>query len=206
MGRHGINPKRWFYGFMDHLAKRPTHTARVLSGPAAERWLAAEMFGHIAATLPDDLTCYGEDGTTDLTIYEVNEENGVRTGDWKKGRIASIEIKLVYRWYSETQVKAYAKRLCEQVRGNAEDSGSPTNVGYIFGVFSSWPAKSPRIRGTLPEFRRDVSEHIRLACHEAGVPCAKPALETVLDLRTVTIGGVTVPFGLIGQYILPDDD
>jgi len=202
MGRHGINPKRWFYGFIDHLAERPDQTARVLCGPAAERWLAAEMFGHIAATLPAHLTCYGEDGTTDLTIYDVVKDGEVQTGDWEKGRIASIEIKLVYRHYSDTRVRSYATKLCDQVRANS-DHGSTMNVGYIFGVFSGWPSKSPRVRGTFPEFRREVSQHVRDACESAGVPCAKPSLETVIDSRTIKIGGVEVPFGLIGQYVLP---
>jgi hypothetical protein len=94
MAKRGLNAKNWFYGFNAHLAERPQHTARVLCGPAAERWLAAEMYGYLAATLPEALTCYGEDGTTDLTVYEASEGDGPSIGVWAGGRVASIEIKL----------------------------------------------------------------------------------------------------------------
>ena len=149
MGRRGINPKRWFYGFNERLAERAERSARILCGPATERWLAAEMYGYLAEALPDDLTCYGEDGTTDLTIYEVSEAGGVRTGAWNDGRIASIEVKLVYRWYSENRVDDYVATLCSQVLAN-RDRGSALNVGYVYGVFAHWPSKTPCVRG---EFR-----------------------------------------------------
>jgi hypothetical protein len=34
------------------------------------------------------------------------------------------------------------------------------------------------------------------------VRCAKSAVETIIDERSVTIGGVSVTFGLVGQYLL----
>lgn len=148
MGRRGINPKRWFYGFNDRLAEHAERSARVLCGPAAERWLAAEMYGYLAETLPDDLTCYGEDGTTDLTIYEVSDAGGVRTGASNEGRSASIEVKLVYRWYSDNRVDDYVDTLCSQVLANRQRN-SVTNVGYVYGVFALWPSKRPRTRGTF---------------------------------------------------------
>jgi len=202
MGRRGINPKRWFYGFNDRLAERAERSARILCGPAAERWLVAEMYGYLAENLPDDLTCYGEDGTTDLTIYEMSDADGVRTGAWDRGRIASIEVKLVYRWYSETRVDDYMTKLCSQVLAN-RDHGSLMNVGYVYGVFAHWPSKTPRVRGEFSEFRRTVSERIRQNCEAADVPCAKPAIETVIEPFEVKVGGVTVPFGLVSQYMLP---
>jgi hypothetical protein len=202
MGRRGVNPKLWFYGFNERLAERPERSARILCGPAAERWLTAEMYGYLAEKLPDDLTCYGEDGTTDLTIYDVAETDGVRTGAWERGRIASIEVKLVYRWYSESRVDDYVTTLCSQVLAN-RTRGSEMNVGYVFGVFAHWPSRTPRVRGEFSDFRSTVSQRIRKVCDAAGVPCAKPALETVIEPVEVKIGGVTLPFGLVAQYVLP---
>lgn len=202
MRLRGISPKRWFYGFNDHLAARAASAARILCGPAAERWLAAEMFGYLAEVLPDHLTCYGEDGTTDLTIYRTSEVDGVRSGDWKDGRVASIEIKLVYRWYSEQRVDDYMAKLCAQILANRRHVDA-MSVGYVFGVFAHWPSKTPRVRGEFADFRRAVSDRVRRTCLSAGVPCAKPALETVIDSMTARIGGVAVPFGLVAQYMVP---
>lgn len=202
MGRRGLSAKDWFYGFNARLAERPKRTARILCGPAAERWLAAEMYGYLAATLPDEFTCYGEDGTTDLTIYETSKVDGPPTGAWARGRVASIEVKLVYRWYSEMRVDDYVQTLCTQVLGNRDD-GSELNVGFVYGVFALWPSKRERVRGKFNTFRSVISKRVREVCEQSGVPCAKPALETVIDPFDVTIGGVTVPFGLVSQYIRP---
>jgi hypothetical protein len=200
-----VNAKNWFYGFNAQLTERPERTARILCGPAAERWLAAEMYGYLAGALPDDLTCYGEDGTTDLTIYETSEADGPPTGAWARGRIASIEVKLVYRWYSERRVDDYAQALCAQVLANRDrGSASALNIGFVYGIFALWPSKRERVRGNFNEFRSSVSRRIREVCDASGVPCAKPALETVIDPIEVTIGGVTVPFGLVSQYVQPE--
>lgn len=199
---HGVSPHRWFYGFSDALAARPEHTARVLCGPSAERWLAAEMYGYFASTLPRTLTCYGEDRTTDLTVYRTEERDGIRDGVWQGGRVASIEMKLVYRNHSNESVAARARKLCHQVLGGRQHKAQ-MNVGYIYGVFVRWPTSSFRVRADLPSFRRDCGAAIREACDDMDVPCAKRALETIIDERVVTLGGVNVGFGLVGQYVLP---
>ena len=198
---HGVNPKRWFYQFNDFLAARPEQTARVLCGPSAERWMAAEMYGYLGATLPLTLTCYGEDGTTDVTVYKTSEMKGVRNGVWSNGRVASIEFKLVYRGHSETAVRSRSAELCRQVLGNRRHL-APMNVGYIYGVFTRWPGTTPRVRADFSSFRRDCGKAIRAGCGSR-ITCAKPAVETVIDERVVTIGGVAVTFGLVGQYLLP---
>ena len=131
MGRRGLNVKDWFYGFNARLAEDPMRTARILCGPASERWLAAEMYGYLAASLPDKFTCYGEDGTTDLTIYETLAVDGPPRGAWEQGRVASIEVKLIYRWYSENRVDDYAQTLCTQVLANRH-RGSALNVGLVW--------------------------------------------------------------------------
>lgn len=203
MGIRGVNPKRWFYDFSAHLADDADHTARVLCGPAAERWLAAEMYGYLAAKLPDSLTCYGEDGTTDLTVYRTEQtERDEVDGLWSGGRLASIELKLLYRTYSETSTRARVAKLCAQVAGGTA-RGSSMNVGYIFGVFVQWPTARPRTRETFDIFRRDVGGWVWEACIANKMACAKPTLETVIDERRVKVGGVSVQFGLVAQYVLP---
>jgi hypothetical protein len=138
------------------------------------------------------------DGTTDLTIYKTSEVDGQPTGAWARGRVASTEVKLVYRWYSENRVDDYAQTLCAQVLAN-RDRGSALNVGFVYGIFALSPSKWERVRGRFSEFRSVVSRRIREVCDASGVPCAKPALETVIDPFDVTISGVTVPFGLDSQ-------
>ena len=187
MGRYGVNPKVWFYGFNQRLAEHPNIPLASSAAPQLNVGSPAR-YGYLAETLPDDLTCYVEDHTTDLTIYDVRETDGVRTGAWEQGRIASIEVKLVYRSYSEPRVDNYATTLCSQVHLN-RTRGSTLNVGYIFGVYTRWPSKTPRVRGEFPEFRRTVSRRIREVCDTAGVPCAKPALEAVIAPIDVRIRG-----------------
>lgn len=205
MGLRGVNPKRWFYGFNAHLARDPEHTARVLCGPAAERWLAAEMYGYLASELPESLTCYGEDGTTDLTVYRtVENARAEMDGVWDGGRVASIEFKVLYRTYSEASTRARVAKLCEQIRDGGSH-GSAMNVGYVFGVFVQWPTTRPRARETFERFRRDVGTWVRTACEGSDMACAKPTLETVIDARSVLVGGVAVEFGLVAQYILPTE-
>jgi len=199
---HGVNPKRWFYQFSEALAARPEQTARVLCEPSAEHWVASEMYGYLGATLPATLTCYGEDGTTDLTVYRTEKCDGFRDGVWRGGRVASIELKLVYQRHSDESVAQRTRKLCRQVLGNRRHSAR-MNVGDIYGVFVRWPGSTFRVREDFATFRRDCGAAVRAACDEMDVPCAKPTLETVVEERTVTVGGVKVEFGLAGQYVLP---
>ena len=193
----GVNPKRWFYGFSSYLSADADRVARVLTGPAAERWLTAELHGYLASILPPSLTCCGEDETADLTIYRVIDGDGA----WRHGerRVASIEVRLMYRTYSAEKTAAYARRLCEQVRRN-RDLGDPVSIGYLFGVFAAGPS-TPDLRGTFVQFRAAASPWVRAACGETGIETAKPSLETVVDERAVMVGGVEVSIGLVGQYI-----
>jgi hypothetical protein len=202
----GVNPKLWFYEFRESLAARPDHTARVLCGPAAERWLAAEMHGYLAAHLPSTLTCYGEDGTTDLTVYRTKSGgDGGLNGEWLEGRAASIEIKLLYRGHSEAAMTARTAELCRQVVQGTRHLAQ-VNVGYVFGVFTRWPGFSPRKRPDLASFRKACGRSIMTACENAKPPMrpAKQSVETIIEERTVAIGGVDVRFGLVGQHLLPN--
>lgn len=58
--------------------------------------MAAEMYGYLASTLPSLLTYYGEDGTTDLTVYRTQDIAGICSVVWENGRAASIDLKLVF--------------------------------------------------------------------------------------------------------------
>src|ERR1700733_86666 len=139
---HGVNPHRWFYDFNVELRRRAGRVARIFGGPAAERWLSAEMYGYLAATLPPTLTCRGEKGTTDLAVYRAKDDT----------RVASIEVKLVYRGHSVTTVGGYAHKLCRQVLGNRRHDAA-TNVGFIYAAYVLPSATRPRKRGTLTAFR-----------------------------------------------------
>ncbi len=200
MGRRGLNAKDWFYGFNARLAARPKRTARILCGPAAERWLAAEMYGYLAGSLPGDFTCYGEDGTTDLTIYETSEVDGPPTGAWARDRVASIEVKLVYRWYSDKRVDDYTQTLCAQVLAN-RDCGSALNVGFCLRCLRALAVEA----GTRPWQLQRVPVG-GLEAHPRGLQRLGRAVRQARARdrdRPVrgTIGGVRVPFGLVSQYI-----
>lgn len=188
---HGVNPHRWFYDFKIELAQRADRVARIFGGPAIERWLSAEMYGYLASTLPRTLTCRGESSTTDLAVYRVKDD----------ARVASIEVKLVYRGHSVPTVASYARKLCWQVLGNRQHA-APTNVGFIYAAYVLPSTLWARKRGTLEEFRRAAGAAIREVCTEMNVPCAKESMETVIGERVATVGGSTYNFGLVGQYVM----
>lgn len=174
MGRRGLNPKDWYYGFKRRIVRDPEKTARVLCGPAAERWLAGEFYAYLAEHLPDTYTCWGEDETTDLTVYRTAEADGA----WKEGRVASIELKVVYRHYGYSNAAGRVQHLCHQVMAAGPNGDCPLNVGILFGVFVRRPNKTFRQRRTLGEFRRGLLRIARPICTESGVPLAKPTFET----------------------------
>jgi hypothetical protein len=103
--------------------------------------------------------------------------------------------------FGATGASPRSAELCRQVLGNRRHL-APTNVGYIYGVFTRWPGTTPRVRADFSSFRREHGKAIRAGCGTK-VTCAKPTVETVIDEREVTIGGVRVIFGLVGQYLLP---
>jgi hypothetical protein len=176
----------------------------VLCGPAAERWLAGEFYAYLAEELPPTLTCWGEDETTDITVYRTDrgEES------WKHGRVASIELKVVYRQYGRGSTEGRIRELCRQVQQAGPDGACEMNMGLLFGVFVRRPNRTFRERRTLGEFRRSLLQHAKPICTGAGAPLKKPTFETFIsdpsnednELK-VKIGGVNAGFGLVGQYL-----
>lgn len=187
---HGVSPHRWFYEFNVEVRRRAGRIAQIFGGPAIERWLCAEMYGYLAATLPPTLTCRGEKGTTDLAVYKIKDDI----------RVASIEVKLIYRGHSTTSVDGRARKLCHQVLGNRRH-GAVTNVGFIYAAYVLPSTIEPRRRGTLTAFRQTAGSAIREVCSEMNVPCAKEAMETVIAERVAKVGGERFTFGLVGQYM-----
>lgn len=197
---HGINPKRWFYGFRTELQGREDSTRRALSGAAAERWLAGELFSYLASNVGEKFTLYTEDATRDLTLYHV--KNGC--ADWKAPPAASIEVKLVYRSYPEETIRAYVRRLIHQVAQNG--IGGFRTYGYLFAIFVLWDNHQPKARPSFGSFRALVGRILREECAtcEVGqqIINARSTLETVLEEGDVKIGGATTRVGVAGQYLV----
>jgi hypothetical protein len=196
---HGINPKRWFYGFRDDLQGRGDAARRSLSGAAAEHWLTGELFRYLASNIGEQVTLYPEDGTRDLTLYPVKDGHA----NWAAPPVASIEVKLIYRAYSAESIRSYVRRLIHQVAGNGL-KGFKT-YGYLFAIFVLWDGHEPKARPSFSSFRALAGRLLHEECTSCttghGVVAARSSLETLLDEGDVKIGGATARVGVAGQYL-----
>jgi hypothetical protein len=187
----GISSKRWFFGFRNWLRRRK-RARHVLAGSAAEQWLNGEFFAYLSEVLPSKYYVFPEVKKRDLSIFTLPPDDKL---------LASIEVKLVYRTYSEARIRVYAQRLIEQMNAaTAEDRCA--SFGWFFGVYNSkWVGKA-RARQSLGEFRRSVGEIVRAEAADRGALVAKPSMETMLAEEPVMLGGLKRHVALVGQYLL----
>ena len=186
MSRRGVNPKRWFYELRSELQKRP----EVLAGAASEQWLNAELFRVVARGLGQRLTAAPEVGKSDVVIAALGDDGA----DWDNPA-AIIEVKLVYRSYSEAKIRTYIRRLIEQMREARKRT--PQSYGFLYAVYNVWEDRSTAL--TFADFRKRVLTILR---DEAkGVQLARRTLETFIDECPQKIGGMTVSLGVAAQYL-----
>jgi len=205
MAKHGINAKKWFYGFRNNLSARADHVRRVLAGCASEQWLNAELFAHISSVVPEGMYAYPEHRKRDVSVFSY------RSGDKARNDLteAIIETKLVYATYSEEKVGTYTTRLCEQMidvaRNVAREQEEPCQVfGLMVGVWVEWPNRfyKRRTRRTLGLFRRTAGGIVRDRARKYRVRAAKEALESIVPIGTIRNGREAVEVALVGQYLL----
>ncbi|OGJ90452.1 MAG: hypothetical protein A2268_03010 [Candidatus Raymondbacteria bacterium RifOxyA12_full_50_37] len=201
----GINPKRWFYGLRGELQRRAEATRISLSGGAAEHWLTGELYRYLAANIGDRCTLCLEDAGRDLVLYPIKHNN------WTEAPLASIEIKMVYRRYSDEKLRSYVNQLIRQVDKNGQQGirkyKAFKTYGYLFAVFIIWNDQQPRIRTTFSAFRRSTVRILNEECtkYKSGqviVAARSDTIETLLEEDTIKIGGATAQVGLAGQYLL----
>ncbi len=195
----GVNPKRWFYRFQEVLEARPDHARLILAGSAAEQWLNAEFTACIAEELDrdGDLYAYAEWLKHDVGIFRDDEHEAA---------VALVEIKLIYRSYSEQKVVQYLSKLQMQMRRAREQKCHV--VGVVLGVWAEWPTNrsdgmarwsEKRTRRSFVEFRETLGSAAR---EIFGDQMARPTMETLLDAGTVRNGSVhDIQAGLVGQYV-----
>ena len=85
MGRRGVNPKAWFYGFGNQLRKNARHVRRALAGSAAEQWLNMELNAYLLGELPDGLYAYPEASKRVIPVRH-HERSLTRAASAKKQR------------------------------------------------------------------------------------------------------------------------
>lgn len=207
MGKHGINPKQWFYGFRADLRRRQDHVRQVLAGAAAEQWLNAEFCAYLARTVPRDLYAYPEYRKRDISVFSF-DANTTEDHDLTE---AVIETKLVYGGYSRGKVSAYAARLAQQMRAASrsvrDEQDAPCLVlGLALGVWVSWPRRPGR-RGaaegpSLKTLRIEGGRALREGAKRHGARPARESLETLLEPGSVKNGGQRIEVALVGQYLL----
>jgi hypothetical protein len=192
----GINSKAWFYGFQESLKKRPEAIRTVLAGSAAEQWLNGELFRHIVSVLPATHTAYPEFGKKDLTILPVKDGVPV-VSDLRAATV--IEVKVVYLAYSHSKRVQYVERLLDQVEHAATTHGQA--LGWVVGVYGYWG--QPYRDESFVAFRKDLNGIVRDTAEgrPPGIRVAKPAMETLIDVGTVRIGGATAQVGAVAQYL-----
>lgn len=187
----GVNPKKWFWSLKTHLDARPNESRAALATAAGEQWLNGELMGCLSSGLDRTLTVRSEAGKRDLTVFRVaNGEQGAV--------VAVIELKLVYRSYTNTDVRYYACDLLRQMKANRQ--AGFRSVGWFGSVFNSVEGTGADLRA-FGEERRRSGRILRQVAAEAGAVVAKPALVTILENRTVPIGGVRWSVGLAAQYL-----
>lgn len=211
MGKRGVNPKAWFYGFGRHLNRpaRVQHVRRALAGSSAEQWLNMEFNAYLLDTLPPGLYAYPESSKRDLSVFsfeypEQNENEHVAE--------AVIETKLIYRQYSQPSISRRIGVMAAQLKRTLDAEEACKAVGLVFGVWANWtnPARPVRTRAArrlnLASFRDIAGKTIRDAALEWKFRGAKPTMETLVAPGTVKVGPWNVEIALVGQYFLQDKD
>lgn len=188
----GVNPKKWFWSLKTHLDARPNESRAALATAAGEQWLNGELMGCLSSGLDRTLTVRSEVGKRDLTVYRVK-------GGEQGAVVAVIELKLVYRSYTNTDVRYYACDLLRQMKANRE--AGFRSVGWFGSVFNSSDPTAAGVRATFSAERIRSGRILRQVAAEAGAIVAKPTLVTILKNRTVAIGGVNWSVGLAAQYL-----
>ncbi len=191
----GVNPKDWFYGFREHLNARPALSRVALATTAAEQWLNGEFAGWLSSNLPPTLTVVSESEKRDLSILRVVDGHA----NWEQP-VAALELKLVYRSYSDAKVATYAEDLVAKMQVNCK-LGIPS-YGWFGSVFNAWDARGLTTRATPGEQHRRSGRILRNVTASGLVTSARKTMETVLKPSAVQVGGIAWNVGLAAQYLV----
>ena len=129
--------------FGKYLSDRSIHLARVLSGPACEKWFQSELF---------TVLNWSDQKLLEPYVYanaEVNKGD-IRIHDSKSSQILRvIELKLVYPWPDKKILKEKLIPLRAQLEASAgEKEVGIQRDGVVFGVWI-WTMRT-RARITMP--------------------------------------------------------
>lgn len=207
MGKRGVNPKSWFYGFGRHLndAARVQHVRRALAGSSAEQWLNMEFNAYLLGVLPQGLYTYPETSKRDLSVFSFEhpeqheDEHAIE---------AVIENKLIYRQYSPSAIRIRVNTMAAQLERTLRVEDACKAMGLVLGVWADWTnaARPRRVRTArrlnLASFRKIAGQAVRDAALGRGFRAAKPTMETLVAPGKVQVGPWAVEIALVGQYFL----
>lgn len=206
MGKKGVNPKAWFYGFGRHLntGTRATHVRRALAGSAAEQWLNMELNAYLLGVLPLGLYTYPEASKRDVCVFSFEHPEQHEDDHLVE---AAIETKVVYRQYGKGAIRGRVSKMAVQLERTLEAEQACKAVGLVLGVWTNWASAKPRRartarRSSLREFSRLAGGEVRDAARERGFRAAKPTMETLVDAGKVQVGPWEVEVALVGQYFV----
>lgn len=196
----GISPKRWFYLVSTILKKSRV----ILSGPACEQWVNAEFYKLLAKDLKG--TPYypcAEWEKKDITVFSSDNDDIP---------VVHMETKILYPEYSQSKVDDYLNKLKEQLTSkdfSDENWKDCVKIGLVLGIYSHWEwVEKPRNK-TFEEFRSELGKEVRGWKNEVNkdnesnckiIVDHGGALETLLEVRKVAVGGAKAWVGAVGQY------
>ncbi len=189
----------------DYLRRRAKHVVRILTGPACEQWLLAEIRVAINWAKPPlpkskHWIC-GESRKRDLAIKlpECGGEDG--------GRVAHvIEAKLLYPTGSPVWVTNRLKELREQVlrKGCTDECDGMTRSGLIFAVWSNWNSKWDRLlkKKTCDGFWDAVAADVQRVFGQQGFDIGNSGcLDPIIAPLPIQVAGRQTEIGLAGTWI-----
>jgi hypothetical protein len=127
--------------FGKHLSDRSTHLARVLSGPACERWLQSELFTVLNWSDPKVLepTVYAK---AEVARKDIRIHDSALSSD---PVLRVIELKPVYPWPDNKILKERLRPLWQQLEMSAEEKKAGIQLdGIVFGVWVSTMRREER--------------------------------------------------------------